>query len=411
MPAAVTHLLNDVSGRLEALAETRRHLAPQMAPDFSIFRFMRSDEYGLSAVLADLLNPEGTHGQGPVFLDAFIAMTGSCAPWASGPHAWHVTTEERANDRRRIDIHLASAGGLIGIENKPWAPDGNLQLSDYADYLAGMAAGRKWLLVYLCNNDPDPLSISTEKRQTLAAQGNFLRVDYTQLTSWLTRCTNLAQALAVRVLIEQTASFVRKNINMEQDMTTEKEIAAAVLESAQSFTAALHIAKTMVVAKSDLLQRLRADLDRELTVSGMALADWGLDSPNAPRFRGWNITFPEAVEPITLRFQFEWASLRKFFWGIYCKPPEAVDPRLATHIRLMMDEHIYKGRKDGPWIWYSDLPDPEFGPAMVDWSVSEDPWLAIQDGSLAPKIAQIAQRTRAAWASQGSRTLNTTSEP
>ena len=47
-------------------------LGRQYAPDFRLSQFFRSDEMGLSAMLAFLLDPQATHGQRDGYLVEFL---------------------------------------------------------------------------------------------------------------------------------------------------------------------------------------------------------------------------------------------------------------------------------------------------------------------------------------------------
>ena len=49
-------------------AELDRHLARR----FNVFDYLRTDELGLSRVIADLLDPRATHGQGELFLETLL---------------------------------------------------------------------------------------------------------------------------------------------------------------------------------------------------------------------------------------------------------------------------------------------------------------------------------------------------
>ena len=53
-------------------AELDRHLARR----FNVLDYMRTDELGLSRIVADLLNPRGPHGQGKLFLERFVEGLG-----------------------------------------------------------------------------------------------------------------------------------------------------------------------------------------------------------------------------------------------------------------------------------------------------------------------------------------------
>src|ERR1035441_3218191 len=58
--------------RFELLDDARRHFNAYMARDFNVFYYIEPDENKLSRVIKDLLSPDGTHGQGTVFLDQFL---------------------------------------------------------------------------------------------------------------------------------------------------------------------------------------------------------------------------------------------------------------------------------------------------------------------------------------------------
>ena len=79
-----------------------------------------------SRLLGDLLNPKGTHGQGPLFLHVFLEGLGVPNP---GEGEWQISIEDG-----RVDICLwrLSPPSVIIIENKSnWAVDQENQLYRY----------------------------------------------------------------------------------------------------------------------------------------------------------------------------------------------------------------------------------------------------------------------------------------
>ena len=93
---------------IKALGET---LEQQRAPRFNLFQLLgvAENEVGThSALLADLLRPEGTHGQGTLFLDAFLTYCQK--KWADFPRPQETT---------------ASVLWTVGPKNTHW---GNLDL-------------------------------------------------------------------------------------------------------------------------------------------------------------------------------------------------------------------------------------------------------------------------------------------
>ncbi len=213
----ITSLLDKVAFKTEALKEARERFADRLAPDFSIFDYLRTDEMGLSRCIASLLDSPGKHGQKEVFLEAFLEKIN----WSGNTKIRSVRLEKQANGQRRIDIYLQFQNGeIIGIENKPWAGDQENQLSDYASFIEREAGGKKWLLVYLSNNEPSEYGgIGKEKQKQLKDEGKFVQLDYTSIIEWLEDCACKSKALIVRLFIEELAKFIRRRIQVRSATT------------------------------------------------------------------------------------------------------------------------------------------------------------------------------------------------
>ena len=74
MNTHIPQLLERVSNELKALETARQRYAKQLAPNFSVFDYIYTDEMMLSRIIADLLNPHGTHAQGVAFLSLFLEI-------------------------------------------------------------------------------------------------------------------------------------------------------------------------------------------------------------------------------------------------------------------------------------------------------------------------------------------------
>lgn len=101
---AASLLLEEVRIRIASLAQAKKRYSAQLAPDFYLLDFLRRDENGLSRYFALLLDPQGVHGQGALFLKAFIGCLGEAASWALAAEHCQVVTEQQANGQRRISI-------------------------------------------------------------------------------------------------------------------------------------------------------------------------------------------------------------------------------------------------------------------------------------------------------------------
>ena len=60
--------------RLEMARDLERKLGRKLAHRFNNLDYLRDDELGLSRIIADLLNPKASHGQGVLFLQTLLAL-------------------------------------------------------------------------------------------------------------------------------------------------------------------------------------------------------------------------------------------------------------------------------------------------------------------------------------------------
>lgn len=383
-------LLKDVWFRLATLKEARNRFSNQLAPEFRVFDYLRTDEMGLSRCIADLLDPNGKHGQKNVFLDTFLTRIG--ADWATSTEDCVVNTEKKANGQRRIDIFLELPKGVIGIENKPWACCQDNQLTDYANYMENSygSKAKKWLLVFLSNRSPEEKSITQKSREKLENERQFVQCNYSDIIDWLEACSCKSRAPVVRVFIEELAKFIRTNINGEVEMSDEEEISRAVLKNHESLSSAIQIVKAMDNIKKELLEKFRNDLEASLKEKNLIL-DWNINSWQA--YTGFNIQCSNKEQNFSLRFEFDRTGLNGFFWGIRRLSDDIYsDAVVWQNVNKLMSDEFYSGKSSQWWPWYSMLPNNEFDIGLKDWSISEKPWCMIMNGELVPKIIEIADR-------------------
>jgi hypothetical protein len=166
------------------------------APEFNIFEIARieSNEAVHSRMLSTLLNPDGTHGQGPLFLTRFIRhcenkVTGFPKLLdrdLEGTDLVQVISEFGSVDGRPdIVIYSRSPAFALIIENKIYAGDQDKQLSRYRKLLDEsfqFAEGRK-ALIYL--------SIWGRRcsENSAISEGDYSRLSYkTDVKEWLQSC-------------------------------------------------------------------------------------------------------------------------------------------------------------------------------------------------------------------------------
>src|SRR5438552_10407097 len=121
----------NLSYRVKIAEQTQRSIAPFLAPKFNVFDFILPDENRISDILACLLDPNGEHAQGELFLKKFLHHVCEIGELPYYDQI-SVTRENRTalleKNRRRMDIMIHVPGIPpvirdfgIAIENKPWA--------------------------------------------------------------------------------------------------------------------------------------------------------------------------------------------------------------------------------------------------------------------------------------------------
>ncbi|MYK84036.1 MAG: hypothetical protein F4024_15980, partial [Gammaproteobacteria bacterium] len=119
---------------------TKKHeeLAAATGQNFNLFKILgrETDEVRThSAIIAELLNPKGSHGQGPVFARLFAKRFKIEIPEAE-IDSLQVWAEKTVGDNSRIDILMVAGDLCVVIENKIYAGDQPKQLERYHEHAA-----------------------------------------------------------------------------------------------------------------------------------------------------------------------------------------------------------------------------------------------------------------------------------
>lgn len=207
-----------MDGLLEKAAEERR----RTASTFNIFHLLRvadSEVYTHSALLADLLNPRGSHAQGTLFLEQFFSVCAGAFPGLPIPYVplhpneWTVQAE-KVTPLGNLDLVLSSSrlGFLYAIENKIWAEEQPEQLARYSRWLQQQKAEYPYqALVYLT---PDGRESWTHNGET------YFRLSYSgHITSWLAKALIQVEPPRLRETLAQYID-VLKTFEGECEWTT-----------------------------------------------------------------------------------------------------------------------------------------------------------------------------------------------
>ncbi|TXI27938.1 MAG: hypothetical protein E6Q60_08465 [Nitrosomonas oligotropha] len=403
MQEQIELLLKEVAFKNATLKQARERFADRLAPDFSIFDYLRTDEMGLSRCIASLLDPKGKHGQKEIFLELFLEKI----QWKGNARVGWVNLENQANGQRRIDIYLQFQNGdIIGIENKPWAGDQENQLSDYAAFIQKEAKGNKWLLIYLSNNEPSDYS-GTKKEvfKKIEREGRFKQLRFSEIIEWLEDCACKSRALIVRLFIEELAKFIRMNVNGELDMSEENEIRNLILASTQNLESAFHVSIALMSVKKSLLKEFHDDLKEKVEGKGFELIWDDAMSKDWKRYCGFGVKLSRE-QNLYLRFEFNSSGLHDLYWGIR-RESDLIrkDDGIWSRVNAVMSDQFGSGKKTEWWPWWNWIDEKEFSDEYRNWDSSEVPWVSIKEGELAEKIVDLACRTNNAFGPHQSRKL------
>ena len=167
---------------------------------FNPFQFLRTDEMGLSKILAFLLDPKETHGQGDLFLNSFLKYIGKHNFLAYDKI--QVCVEKATSENRRHDIFIegflnSKRRWIVSIENKlRFASDQEKQLKDYRDDLEGYREV-EYCLIYLpvFKEPPSENSIRKNEWEDLISAKKAILMSAKDLLDWLDNTLIIAPAV------------------------------------------------------------------------------------------------------------------------------------------------------------------------------------------------------------------------
>lgn len=397
--SAIKTLLSQTQGILKAKEQLEKSYDPLIAPKFSPISLFHPQETDLSRILADLLDPRGSHAQGTLFLDAFINELrlhpenilpdqDSCGGIGKADippmtERTNVSTEFSCESAGRVDILLEDSTKSIVIENKPWASDGKDQLQRYANYLSRKTQNNgQWLIVYLSDSEPGENSID---RQNPSRQ-HIVQMDFTQLGELLAEAAKQAQAPAVRVFVEAFAKYLLHNIAGKPEMTD--PLILSLICRSENIAAAkqLHDAYDNLRQKAwetfcHTLEKLSSERwKNEISVT--------YHSPQEIWKRNRHIVF-QAKNGLThygVGFEADGPFFCKLFWGAFIDDPSVRSNELhRKQINKLFNERFEPyGTPNGQlgfywawWLWGDDKGDEKNTKLFFPSTFENEKWLSM----------------------------------
>jgi hypothetical protein len=209
----VEKFFSEMSRQVEKAENQQRRIDRKQATGFNVFDFIDPDENKLSDVLAWLLDPQGSHGQGDVFLLLLFEHLGF---GSQSKHTMKAKVQREAPTivnqryRRRMDVLVEAGSWVLVIENKVDSPEQYEQVKDYLDYLRRRTHGRftKSAMIYLTPDCREP-SLDQLTRKSNEENRQLHCWNYCDnLHGWLKDCRDDCEAETIKFFLTEFLGYI-----------------------------------------------------------------------------------------------------------------------------------------------------------------------------------------------------------
>jgi hypothetical protein len=388
--------LANIEAQRDGLQKAKALFAARLAPDFTVFEFIKFSELSISSVLAWLLDPKGTHAQGNRFLKSFLDMIGYSV---EAPEVAQVNTEYCLTRDSRIDVILKWQTGVLAIENKPFAADLPNQVGRYLDALDQDHHDR-FRLVYLspAGEAPPPHSLRKAVADVESKSGRLCCLSYGRdITAWLERCRSDCRCARVQTFIDDFCGSIRREFEGVVDMSDRQHLVDGITSRADYVASAMEVVSAADAIRTQLLGKLRSQLDVQIQKEEEWRLIWNM-SGNLP----WTICIDfDPRWPVQFSIEFYSSGYNSVAYGVLKKGYDAGREEQRSALNERIREAICDSLKDGrgranelwPW-WNMASTSDERLPMERHWGATVQPWHAIATDQLSSSIIKIATRVR-----------------
>jgi hypothetical protein len=346
-------LLEQVSGIIKKYDDLYR----KRGLKYNIFKIVGigEKEVLICRVIADLLNPGGSHYKGGAYLKIFWDLVSPLIEKKTGqgrcpqlnPEKARVSTEYSTDSGRRIDVVIESGNTegqvFIPMEVKIHARDQEDQVPDYAAFSRRKNGADRYIpVLYLTLDGGAP-----EK----AEEGDYINLSFAEhILEWLKKCLALPETEdtpPVREIIKQLRETIKSLCGHTEEEAMEKEISDLILLSEETVKAALLIQS---------LETLDFDQQAYDQFIGPVLEAVKKELPEAEdreEDEWYSIYIPLKKGKYALWINYDWKSI-----GIFTEGGTSNVSAEAKRLYQKMSE--ITGMNDGNWktgrdVWANDM--------------------------------------------------------
>lgn len=256
--------------------KSQEYMPYKSRSDYNIFHILEvtEKEVVMCRFLTDLLNPEGQHGCGILFLKSFFNDVLNINRIKDTLLAHTDIIKEFAIDNeRRIDIVIYNTHFFIPMEVKIYAGEQKGQCYDYFEYAKKFDENTQIIYLTRFGNEPTEYSRKAKNGTEILSNDKIKCISWeTDICEWLTALL-IQLNEPIKSLVVQYIDAIHFIANRKDDRIMEKNL-EVLYESADFFSAGIQIEKTMKAAKLKLIRLVFDDFKEEMD---MAASKYGLE--------------------------------------------------------------------------------------------------------------------------------------
>jgi len=351
-----TQTIKNLLSQVSAIIQQYDKMAELTGENFNVFKILGVETKEVrmhSAFIAELLNPDGSHGQGEVFLKLFVEQLNikdfntEKAKIEVERHVGFITDDK--TEGGYIDIIATDKNNnAIIIENKIYAGDQENQLKRYYNY--GKKNCTNFNLIYLTLDGKTASEFSTNDLN----EGDYQKISYaTDILNWLENCKKEAVNHPIlRESITQYINLIKYLTGQTMEDKEIKEIITAIKNNKSNLEALQELSDndiwetTRETILEDLGKRLFNDIKNEFELES---GSYNAKSFGEKEFDFW---FYKKEWKYCIYFYYE-DDYDTISYGI-----DVVDDK--KYKRLSEEKERFKkllgiSEDDSDWIWKKDF--------------------------------------------------------